>query len=538
MSTWLAPVSEDPRALATAEAYGAVFRMMVGAAEAGEIGRLEYYDAQWSDTLSDAGFDRFDDLGDVLAAEHSSLIEGAGTRDEEHRRELRDALRVLRAVYRLGLVAHALDTALRLGGSPELRTVAERMAAHFGDAALLTFVTGKAITVAQDRGVWPFLFQPREPDRVIVMSFAPALITAYWSIFIDLPDQTLLPEPWLEEHQVMLRDGLASAWPLTGESSYWDGQAAQVNVTDSAPVGDARRRLAVALQASLEELEQERAMRVRRAPVRPDRRQLFSDRTRQAWLAHRSLGRALRALGAPISAPAAEQSVLVQSVLPKPAFVGEASEVTLESYAEQTGREAARRETAVIAELLDEATEADGRQTSVEHGEQRPLGVRVRDAVRRMRAADYQPSLILAANLYPVWSRLAIESGNVEEDKHSLRAAGVPGDLTRFIRGRIEGAIVISVPGFESVAVFVLDVSKAIAVPSAHPTDDQLKLEVLTRDLASVETELLARRPQLGRDALGKELDERLQHVDVRLSLTVGYTLADRDAVAAVPIDA
>src|SRR5205085_23928 len=191
-----------------------------------------------------------------------------------------------------------------------------------------TFVAGKAIAVSHDRRLswWTFLMQPREGDRVVVMSFAPALIVAYLSMLMDLPEQPLLAEPWLEEFQVMLRDGIAQAWPVNADPSFWDGPQAAEVVQQDRGIGEQRRRLAIALNNAIEEVEQERTMRVRRAALLPERLTLFSDTTRQGWVRHRTLGPTLRALGAPAGALREEEVVLLTTALPKAAFVGEASE--------------------------------------------------------------------------------------------------------------------------------------------------------------------------------------------------------------------
>ena len=67
--------------------------------------------------------------------------------------------------------------------------------------------------------------------------------------------------------------------------------------------------------------------------------------------------------------------------------------------------------------------------------------------MRGLRDAGHAPSLILTPNSYAVWSRLSANSEELEQDRLRLREAGVPEELLRFIRGRIEEAVVISVPG-------------------------------------------------------------------------------------------
>jgi uncharacterized protein len=539
VSSWLDLAFGEPQPAAVAQGFGVVFRMMLAAVDAADIRLLLSYDEQWATTLPQADVGRFDYLGDVVADAHSTLIAGEGSAAEEHTRAVRDALRLLRAVYRFGLAAWILDTAVREGGSPERQLAAQHMAAHFGDIGVLTFVAGRAITVSDDRRLawWTLLFEPREYDRVVVTSFAPALCTAYMTMLMDLPEQPLLPEAWIEQYQSPLGDAIAHAWPLSTEPSFWAGGQATETVKGDQSIGQRRRTLAVALHGAIEELEQERALRTRRAALLPERVELFTATAQQAWVSHRTLGPALRALGAATSTARADRTLLVRTALPKRAFVGEASQVTLESYAERVGRDAARQESALIVTLLGRGAQTYGELAQTAAAEPEPLIGRVFDAMGGLRDAGHTPSLILTANSYPVWSRLSANTEHLDEDRQRLGEAGVPEYLLRFIRGRIESAVVISVPGLAEEALLVLDPRSALTVPGGDPRGALLDVAVSERDPAAVEAALLAEQPRLPSQALVARIDERLQEVEVTVSVQIGVTIADASAFAAVAIE-
>ncbi len=252
MSSWLDLAFGEPQPAAVAQGFGVVFRMMLAAVDAADVRLLLSYDEQWATTLPQADVGRFDYLGDVVADAHSTLIAGEGSAAEEHTRAVRDALRLLRAVYRFGLAAWILDTAVRAGGSPERRLAAQHMAAHFGDVGVLTFVAGRAITVSDDRRLawWTLLFEPREYDRVVVTSFAPALCTAYMTMLMDLPEQPLpprgvdraVPEPaWRRDRACLAAEHRAVL--LGGRAGRRDGQGRPVDraATQNPRSGVARR---------------------------------------------------------------------------------------------------------------------------------------------------------------------------------------------------------------------------------------------------------------------------------------------------------
>jgi uncharacterized protein len=159
------------------------------------------------------------------------------------------------------------------------------------------------------------------------------------------------------------------------------------------------------------------------------------------------------------------------------------------------------------------------------------------DAMGELRDAGHIPSLILTANSYPVWSRLSADTEHLDEDKQRLGEAGVPEYLVRFIRGRIESAVVISVPGLAEEAVLVLDPRSALAVPGGDSGGALLDVAVSERDPAAVEAALLAEQPSLAPQALVARLDERLQEVEVTASAPDGVTIADTSAFAAVAIE-
>jgi predicted enzyme related to lactoylglutathione lyase len=539
VNSWLDLAFGEPAPAAIAEGFGVVFRMMLAAVDAADVRLLLSYDEQWSTTLPRQDVGRFDYLGDLIADAHSTLIAGEGSTQDEHKRAVRGALRLLRAVYRFGLAAWILDTAVREGGSPERRLAAQHMAAHFGDVDVLTFVAGRAITVSHDRRLawWTLLFEPREYDRVVVTSFAPALCIAYMTMLMDLSEQPLLPEAWIEQYQSPLGDAIANAWPLNTEPSFWEGGQAAETVKVDQSIGQRRRTLAITLHGAIEELEQQRALRTQRAALLPERVELFTATARQAWVSHRTLGPALRALGAPTSTERANPVQLVSRALPKPAFVGEASQISVQSYAELVGRDAAREESVLIATLLGSAAQTGDEPAELEAAEAQPLIRRVRDALRGLREAGHTPSLILAPNLYPVWSRLSANTEHMDEDRRRLGEAGVPTHLLRFIRGRIEPAVVISVPGLAEDAVLVLDPGSALKVPGEDRDGAALDVAITERDPAAVEAALLAEQPGLSPETLVARLDERLQEVVVTASVQAGVSIEDASAFAAVAIE-
>jgi hypothetical protein len=538
VSNWLDLAFGEPEPAAVAQGFGVVFRMMLAAVDAADVKLLLSYDEQWATTLPQPDYGRFDELSDLVASGSSTLVAGAGSAAAEHKRAVREALRLLRAAYRFGLMAWILETALREGGSPELRLAAQHLAAHFPDAGVLSFVAGKAIAVSHDQRLawWTLLLRPRESDRVIVTSFVPALCTAFMTMLIDLPEQTLLAEPWLEQYQSPLGDAIVQAWPLNTEPSFWESSQAVQALQRDESIGQRRRALAMALSSAIEEFEQERTLRVRRATPLPERVELFIAISRRAWVTHRALSPALRALGAPLSAPCEDRTQLLRTALPKLSFVGETSQVSVESHAERIGREAARQENALIAGLLASAPRTHPEQTQAT-GPQ-PLILRVRDAMRALRDAGHTPSLILTPNSYPVWSRLSANTGHLDEDRRRLRETGVPESLMRFIRGRIEEAVVMSVPGLAEDAVLLLDPGSALAVPDRDPAGDQFCIDVTERDPAAVEAALLTEDPGLAAQALVAKIDERLQQVDVTVSTQHSASVADASAFVAIAVDA
>ncbi len=157
--------------------------------------------------------------------------------------------------------------------------------------------------------------------------------------------------------------------------------------------------------------------------------------------------------------------------------------------------------------------------------------------MRGLRDAGHAPSLILTPNSYAVWSHLSANSEELEQDRLRLREAGVPEELLRFIRGRIEEAVVISVPGLAEDAVLVLDPRRVLAVPGQDRGGDQLDVAVSELDPATVEAALLYEEPGLSPRALAARLDERLQEIDVIVSVQGGASIADGGAFAAVAVD-
>jgi hypothetical protein len=543
LSRWLDSGLHDPRSRAIASGFGVVFEMMLAASDAADLNLIRRHDEEWATTLPSTDFGRFDDLSDLVVSANSTAITESDGAAEHSKHPERDGLRILRAVYRFGLLAWILDSSRREGGSPQRLAAARWFAQHFHDRSILTFVAGHAIEVSGDRRIawWRLMMKPREGDRVVTMSFIPALITAYLSVLMDLlplepiaEDLDLPAEPWIEEYNVMLLDGIAGAWPLASDPSFWQGRDGIGSPEQDPRIGDQRRQLALVIESVIDDLQQARAIRIRRAPISPVQRELFIVTAAHSWVTHRTLGRALRALGAPHSAAAAPTVELLRSTLPKAGFVGEGSDIHVESYGEQAGRQAAASETAHVLGLLTESVQVSEEQQTVER---RALAERVINAIRGLREAGYHPSLVLTPSRHAVWSRLAVDTTELAGERRRLQIAGVPEYLLRFVRATIEGVVVISLPAFETSSILVIDAGRALAVPAEFdPSGADLEIVLLERNPAELESELVGGDPDMSDETLAAELEEQLLQLVVTASAALAYEIADPGAMSMLRI--
>jgi len=543
VSSWLDTTIQDPRGRTIAAGFGVAFEMMLAASDAGDIEFIRRNDQEWATTLPSADFGRVDDLSGLVVAANSTVItesEGAVERGEH---SVRGGLRILRAVYRFGLIAWILEGSLREGGSPQRLATARWFAQHFHDTSILTFVAGKAIEVSGDQriGWWRLMMRPRGEDRVVTMSFIPALITTYLSVLMDLlppepiaDELDLQAEPWIEEYNVMLIDGISNAWPLEGDPSYWQGRDDTALVEQAPQIAGRRRRLAVAIESAIKDLQQARALRIRRAAILPVKRELFIVTAARAWATHRTIGRALHALGAPHSTATGPTIELLRSTVPKAGFVGEGSDIHVESYGEQAGRQVAAAETAHILGLLGEALQPAEEEPTAER---RALAERVISAIRGLREAGYRPSLVLTPSAHGIWGRLAVDTTELASQREHLRDAGVPEYLLRFVRAAIEGVAVISLPAFEESSILVIDAGRGLAVPAEFdPSGEGLEIALSEPNPAQVESELAREDPDMSDEALAELLQEQLQQLLVSASANVAYQVVDPRAMRMIRI--
>lgn len=289
-------------------------------------------------------------------------------------------------------------------------------------------------------------------------------------------------------------------------------------------MGIERRRLALAIEGAVENVRLARAMRVRQATVAPDRRDWLIAAVRASWSRNRTLGAVLTAMSPARTPTQLGDTTLAVGAVPKAPLVGEAKagdvtwgwEVDLESHAEQLGRQAAAAETAHIVELLGEA----GRSNSAEQtdaADPRPLVARVIATIRLMRAADYCPSLVLTPDAHHIWSRIAVDTAEDEQDR--LRRAGLE-HVARLVRGRVERAVVVSVPGLAS--GFVIDTGKALAIAAdIDGRGNDLCVAITERDPVQLEAELFGDGRHVSNERSADILDEQLQQVEVRASATL-----------------
>lgn len=542
--SWLDAANGGVRGHAVTAGFGVIFEMMLAASDAGDLEFIRRHDREWATTLPSGDYGRIDDLSDLVVAANSTELGQVDGETKGAERPVRDGLRILRAVYRFGLMAWILDGSLRDGGSPGQRAAAARIfAQHFKDRSILTFVAGKAIEQSGDRRLawWSLMLQPRGEDRVVTASFVPALITAYLSLLMDLlplepiPDELDLPaEPWIEEYNVMLRDGIARAWPLERHPSFWEGHDDVARVEQDPQIVQRHLRLVRAIDAVVEDLQQARAMRIRQAAILPVPRELFIVTASRSWATHRTLGRALHALGAPHSAAAARTVELLMTTVPKAGFVGEGSDIHVESYGEHAGNRAAASEVAHIFGLLIEST---GPREEAQPVERRAVAERVIEAIRGLRAAGYQPSLVVTPEAHEIWSRLAVDSTERGSERERLRVAGVPEYLLRFVRARIEDVVVVSAPGFEASSILVIDAVRALAVPAEFdPSGEDLEIDLVERNPAEVETELVTAHLDISDETLAGLLDEQLQQLVVHASAHLAYEVADPAAMRIIRV--
>jgi hypothetical protein len=504
---------------------------MVTAVEAGDLDFVRSHDRDWTTVIPNPEYSRVDDLAGIDLHE---------TEDDPTRRiTTRDGLRILRAVYRLATIAWLLEgpghpdvTRGRLNG-------ARAMASHFRDPLMLTFVAGRAIEVASDRRMawWKWMLQPAGDFRVVAMTFIPALITAYLSLLMDvLPDeprdtQLELPaERWIEEYRTMLGDGMNRAWPLQTDPSYWTTRS-----EDEALAGQrdsiVRRKLTItdALDTSVAELERVRTIRIRRAPVKDDLRELFIVTAQQTWATYRAIGPVLRALGAPQPTTAPGFVSLVESTIPKAGFVGETSDVHVSTYGQELGMSAAGAEGDFLLGLIVQKL-----------GPQRPtvsevsagIAMQVIEIIEALRESGYAPSLVIAPGYAAVWSRLQMDADR-EGLRHKLEQQGVPKHLLHYVQAGIKGLPVLASRGLTS-SIIVIDAERGLAVPSSYSPDGRdLDVTVIEPDAAAVEQEL-AENPAVEQSAVGYQLEQRMQQLDVSAGAELAYKVVDPDAIKLV----
>jgi hypothetical protein len=516
-----------------------VFEMMIATVDAGDLDVLRNLDSEWASVIPSGDYRRFDDLSNIVRGTSSDRIDDQQDdgNDSRQERSVRNGLRILRAVYRLGVIAWILEGPERREVTPAGLGAARMLAEHFRERSILTFVTGHAIECASDRRVawWMWMLRPAGKERVVAVTFIPALITAYLSILMDrLPPEPvegeldIAAEPWIEEHQTMLRDGINRAWPLGRKASFWTNRDDEELVEQRPWIAQSRRRLALALEASAQELQRARVLRIRRASVIPEHRALFVVRTRLAWAAYRTLGPVLHALGATQSSREGEYVQLERDTVPKTGFVGEGSAIHVETYANSIGARTAASETAYIIRLLGKALTRTEPERRVDR---RALASRVSTAINELFATGYQPSIVVAPADHAIWSRLAADR-ELRPVREGLATAKVPEHLLRFVRAAIDGVPVLAPPQLNTPGILVLDASQGLRVPARFdPAGDDLDVKLIEQDTAVVERQLARENPTASDESLARLLEGRLQELVVLTSSELAYEVADAQAI-------
>jgi hypothetical protein len=543
--SWLDDVYRTQRSRTVASGFGVVFDLMIAAADAEELEVLRSQDSEWASIIPSESYERFDDLSDIVRATGSDKINEPQNHSKNSHRECsaQDGLRILRAIYRFGVIAWILEGPGRREVTPAGLDAARLLAQHFRERSILTFVAGRAIECASDRRIswWMRMLRPAGEDRVVTVTFIPALITAYLSVLMDtLPPEAVegeldvAAEPWIEEYRTMLRDGINRAWPLGREVSFWTNRDDKGLVDQQPWIAERRRRLALALETSVQELQRARTRRIIRASVTPEYRELFVVRTRQAWAAYRTLGPVLRALGAPPSAEeGGESTQLVSDTVPKAGFVGEGSAIHIETYAQSAGTRAAASETAHIIELLGEQRSSTGTESDLDR---RALANSVSAAIDELRETGYRPSIVVAPASHAIWSRLAADR-DLSAVRERLSTIGVPEHLLRFVRAAIDGMPVLVPPQLTTPGILVLDAAQGLRVPALFDsTGDDLDVRLIEQDTATVEQQLARENPTVSDESLATLIEERLQELVVLASAEFNYQAADARAIRVVAI--
>jgi len=263
-------------------------------------------------------------------------------------------------------------------------------------------------------------------------------------------------------------------------------------------------------------------------------RELFIVTAARAWATHRTLGPLLHALGAPHTAAAAPTVELLTTTVPKAGFVGEGSDIHVESYGEQVGRQAAFSETARVLGLLGESLQPSEVQQTMDR---RALAERVITAIRGFCEVGYHPSFLLTPTTHAIWSRLAVDTTELVGKREGLRSAGVPEYLLRFVRAAVEGVVVISLPAFKGSSIFVIDAVRALAVPAEFdPSGEDLEIALVERNPTEVERQLVDVDPDMSDERLAALVEDQSQLLLVVASANLDYEIADARAMRMICI--
>jgi hypothetical protein len=536
MTAWLDAAYRTPHARLVASGFGGIFELMVAAAETGDLDFLRSQDHEWTTVIQNPEYSRIDDLSDLYAV-------AAG--DTKNGRDIstRDALRLLRAVYRLATIAWLLDGPGHPEVTKERLAGARQMATHFRDPRALTFVAGRAVDDASDRRVawWKWMLKPAGEFRVVTGSFIPALVTAYLSLLMDAvpegvpePELELPAERWIEEYRTMLSDGMNRAWPVQSDPSYWMFPPADDRLVEQRQSVVARKlAISHALDASVAEVERAKALRIRRASIKPELRELFIVTAQRAWGVYRSIGPVLHALGAPEATTAPTRVPLVERTVPKAGFVGETSDIHVSTYAEELGVAAAGAEHEFIIRL---AVGKRGTGRSAMPAEVSPgVANNVVEAIDALKASGYTPSLVIAPGHATVWSRLQVDP-NRNEIRRTLERRGVGAHLLRYVQAGIGGLPVLAPRGLALPVIVVIDAERGLAVPATFALDGQdLDVTFTEPDAAAIEQEL-AEDSEVEQRAVGQQLEQRMEQLDARARAGLRYRIVDLGAIRLVRI--
>jgi hypothetical protein len=554
VTDWLRPLLAADRSAATAKGFGAVFTLMLTSLEAGRLDLFREQDDAWATVIA-RDIDRFDDLQDVVAESRSELLNPDEPEVEERRSQV-NRLRVLRAVYRFGLLAFALDPGVEdIRQRRDRNEAASFLGAHFADQSILTFVAGAAIEVAHDpRLAWQAaLRRRRSENESAATNFQPALVATFVALLLDLPPQPLLPEVWMEENEILLVHALQSVEPLSRRVA-WPGAGP---VTRELDVDERRAAAEHEIHDAIRVLNEERLMRVRRQPVDDRRVQQFKATVSERWRDSRVLVPVLQALGAPVSGVEATSVLLVEASVPKAAFVDEARLVSLRSHALNLGSRAARAEDRrVVMALIHEEDEDDKpderrrerdaglseefrkamyRDTEAELRDayrRSSLATRVRGGITQLKEAGLTPSLVLTANDWRMSSNIGLDASRIADDRRALEQKGLTRAATTFVRGRIGNALVVALPGMAMPDVILLDVTRAITLGTHQARSVAIALAV--RDVERAAAEIEASDPGIEPADLMRRVNELLDVVPVSVSADLAFRVEDRSAAVVI----